>query len=340
MSEIKDEIDSVEIASDTNDLSKLSCVISNVQKYRNLPDKIIPSLSKFIPGKIHKVELSKLFGALSANSLISVKHDYDMKTTQKSKEAGFSPQIKRVFDVPEIVNTIATCGNELFSSNVHLCNVACVSDEEIWTSGEDSTMRLFSCIKRSLIKSITTKSGNIPCDMAVTKSGDLVYTDYWDRTCGSTEKQSIQFDDQSKPLFSSGRSITENKNMDICVTDNRGVVVVNQAGKLRFRYNGNKPLVSSFHPQGITTDSQSHILIADFYNDCVHIIDQDGHFLRYIDYGLSKPHGLCTDSNDNLFVAQLLHRQVKKIKYTRVVQGVRAQMLNFLSKVRIDKRVR
>lgn len=159
-----------------------------------------------------------------------------------------------------------------------------------------------------LMKSIQTKSENYPFDIAVTKTGDLVYANvihrFWTvnimknkqkatlvtiegwrptgvcstasndilvvmvseinkptkvlRYSGSTEKQSIQYDDKGWTLYSycSITYISENKNLDICVSDNglRAVVVVNHAGKFRFTYTSppstNKKL---FIPYGITT---------------------------------------------------------------------------------------
>ena len=134
------------------------------------------------------------------------------------------------------------------------------------------------------------------------------------RYSGSTENQSTQRDDHGKPLYKSVGNINENRNLDICVTnyDAGAVVVVRAAGKLCFRYT-NPPSTprESFLLIGITTDSLGNILTSDYINDCFHIIDQDGHFLRYIHK--FEWVNLCVDSRDNLFVAELFTVKVKKI---------------------------
>lgn len=171
-----------------------------------------------------------------------------------------------------------------------------------------------------------------PLRFCITNSGDFLITMTCDdkeetkltRYSGFTEKQNIQFDDNGQSLFSYGSYIVyvnENKNNDICVADNKAkaVVVVTQAGKLRFRYTGpsaNAFSKESFDPIGITTDSQGRILTADHCNHRIHIIDQDGQFLCYIDNcDFRYPCGLCTDTADNLFVVEFVRGQIKKIRY-------------------------
>ena len=401
ITEITRAIRSIQDLLDADDVCLVYEYKSRNNEFRNLPAQFQVTLPTFTPQQINRKQIYQQIGSLSKLAIhyptrpliddlaIRTKeHGRLMKTPgamsslpaiplfddpvitmeehsdpiKTPRAVSSSPE--RVFvDVPWILKEIKT-------EYKALLRVSCLSENALWTCGDDDKIIKLYSLQGKLLKSVRTKSGNPPRDLVITRSRNLVYADYLDssinlvsdtqiqklitlrgwrplgvcstssgdllvimfsddgkqtkvvRYCGFSEKQSIQWDDEGEPLYTSSadnKSLCENRNLDICVTDYvaGAVVVVSAAGKLRFRYTGPpSPIWGSFKPDNITTDIRANILIADGENHRIHIIDQHGHFLRFIDKtGLRYPVGLCVDFKDNIIVAERSTSKVKTIQY-------------------------
>ncbi|XP_052680700.1 uncharacterized protein LOC128161464 [Crassostrea angulata] len=343
---------------ESNEVSMTIGYKSKNSEFSKLPLKVMVSLPTFIPEPVDQQKLYSLFGQI--RSIPTALKQYVLTPNKQSNTS-----VRKLLDEPELVLEIQT-------SLYNLRNVAYVTDEKIWTTGETDEIKclndrghiirtirmkfmewpddivvdsygdlIFSASEARTVNKVKNEQSKVliklkkwtPGQLCITSTGDLLVTMFSDddsqskvvRYSGSTEKQTYQFDNEGEPLFSGNdniKYITENKNNDICVADCEAaaIVVVDQYGKLRFRYTGCTTSImgDSFEPHGITTDSQSRILTADSYSNFIHILDKNGQFLRHIyNCDLILPWGLCVDNIDNLFVCEYATGFVKKIKYCK-----------------------
>ncbi|XP_022286647.2 uncharacterized protein LOC111099601 [Crassostrea virginica] len=341
----------------SNETTPIIHYSSKNQEFSKLLPKVIVSMPRYIPKPIEKEELCSLIGKLIPLSTTLEERVFTAKKPNTSvRELLDEPEVlntiktghEKIFNVTclheeEIWTSGQTADIEYFNTQGDLQKTTKTksgswpNDIAVYSDGallySDLKTKTVYKVKNDQTEEIIKLQGWTPTNLCVTSSGDLLVTMYSDdktqskvvRYSGSTVKQTIQFDDDGQPLYSGNSNtkyITENRNLDICMADCEAgaVVVVNQAGKLRFRYTGppsstkNKP----FQPLGITTDSQSRILTSDCYNQCVHILDVEGQFLRYIDNcDLKYPFGLGVDSDDSLFVCEGLKGNVKRIRHLK-----------------------
>ncbi|XP_078336813.1 uncharacterized protein LOC111101182 [Crassostrea virginica] len=350
-------LDSLYEMEESNEVTSTLHYSSKNPEFSKLPPKVIVSMPKFIPKPIEKEELCNLIGKLTPLSTTLEERVFTAKKPNTSvRELLDEPEVLITIKTGHKELRSVTCLNEeeIWTSG-GTADIKCFNTQGVlqktiktksgvWPRGiavysdgalvySDPSTRTVYKVKNDQTEEIIRLQGWTPAKLCVTSSGDLLVTMFSDdktqskvvRYSGSTVKQTIQFDDDGQPLYSGNsksKYITENRNLDICVADYEAgaVVVVNQAGKLRFRYTGppSSTKKKPFEPWGITTDSQSRIFTSDSNNHCIHVLDVDGQFLRYIDNcDLKFPTGLCVDNGDSLFVCEYYRGNVKRIRYLK-----------------------
>lgn len=118
-------------------------------------------------------------------------------------------------------------------------------------------------------------------------------------------------EDRDTVLFGAPYRIAEAPNRDLIVTDREEgklrVTRIDQEGCLRFVYTGpqNVNIKQTFNPLGVCCDKADNLMIADWGNHCVHMVNNDGEFIGFIlsqKDGLFKPNALALDKAGHLWV--------------------------------------
>nr|XP_022290567.1 uncharacterized protein LOC111102207 [Crassostrea virginica] len=148
---------------ESNEVTPTIHYSSKNQEFSKLPPKVLVSMPKFIPKPIEKEELCRLIGKLTPLSTTLEERVFTAKKPNTS--------VRELLDEPEVVNTIKTS-----TGHEKLLSVTCLNEEEIWTSGLTADIKCFNT-QGVLQKTIKTKSGEWPDDIAVYSDGALVYSD-------------------------------------------------------------------------------------------------------------------------------------------------------------------
>ncbi|XP_052677692.1 uncharacterized protein LOC128158773 [Crassostrea angulata] len=267
---IKETLHTIRKIEKSTEVSSTIEYSSKIREFRKLPPKVQVSLPTFIPKPIDREKLYSLFGQITP--LSTATEENVMSPNQPNTS------VRELLDEPELVTTIktgygylrsVTClneekiwtsgnHNEIKCFNIHSSllqtiktksdnfpsDIAVDSDGNLIVS--DGAIKTVYQVKNGQTEVLIRLQGWGPSQLCVTYTGDLLIAMFSDnktqskvvRYSGSTEKQTIRFDDKGTPLYSGNEKIkyiTENRNHDICVADwaARAVVVVNQDGILR-----------------------------------------------------------------------------------------------------------
>ena len=280
ITEIKQDILDLYRLLDTSDVRLVFEYTSSTEEFRTLPAQFQVISPTFTPQKINREHIHQQIGSLT--------------------------KIYLFFNEPRILTNIQTEYKELR-------RVSCLSDSELWTCGRDKILRLYN-LQGQLLESVQTKSGYPPQDITVTRSGDLVYTDHWDRSinivCNKTAKRLIKLSGW-KPL-----NVCIATSGDLLVTmtsdDDEQTKVVRYSDsteKQSIQWDEGKPLYMSGFITYISENRNLDICMADFSAGAVVVVSEDGKLrFRYTGpasttRGSFRPVGITTDSQGNILTS-------------------------------------
>ena len=169
----------------SNDVCLVSEYISRNSEFRNLPHLFHVVLPTFIPQEINRRDIYQRFGILSKQA-IPYQSEHFIEYEELTTEKRIDPIPIPTAGEPQVLTEINTEFGGWFDRFQYMSSL---SGEKIGTSGNDKKMKLLN-MQIELIKSVRTKSGKKVMDIAVTRGGNLVYTDYKDKSINLvTDKQ-------------------------------------------------------------------------------------------------------------------------------------------------------
>nr|XP_022305620.1 tripartite motif-containing protein 3-like [Crassostrea virginica] len=274
-----------------------------------MPPKLKISLPNFV---FIREQLLKQFGSLSPLLIETEERGY----TVASAGAASSPPARALLDVPRLITSIPTSGyGELY-------NVSCLSDEEIWISGDNKIIELYN-LKGELLMYVRSKSGNWPEGIAVTRSGGLIYADYWDRSINLESGTQIQTLIALRGWRPRGLCSTSSGDLLVIMDDDAAdddAKVVRFSGSTETQTiqqdNQGNPLYSSGLYKYLSENRNLDICVADSLAGAVVVVSAAGN-LRFkytgppsIPRKLFRPVGITTDSQGNILTSDNINDRI------------------------------
>ena len=146
-----------------------------------------------------------------------------------------------------------------------------------------------------------------PCGLCCLQNGNIAVTFYMEGRVVIYSGSGKVVKELDKKLFRKPDRVAQSKvNSDLYISDTGAekVVELDKDYRVRYEYTGQGDR-ESFSPRGLCTDNAGRVLITDWDDDRVHILEQDGQFLQYLlteEQGLDGPYSIDVDREGNAWV--------------------------------------
>ena len=181
----------------------------------------------------------------------------------------------------------------------------------------DTNNRIRSISPDKVVRTLFTTQWT-PWGLCCLHSGDIAVSFYNEGRVAIYSRSLKIIQELDKKLFSQPDRVAQNKvnnDLYICDKKNSKVIALDASYHLQYQYTVHNN--TAFSPVDLCTDSDGRILITDFGNHSVHILDKDGKFLQFLltrKRGLRLPVSIDTNSEGRAWLGQY-GGEVKVVKY-------------------------
>lgn len=175
IAEIQSLIDYNKKILNENDISEIKKFKAKSEEFSRIPTITSIIAPVFKNSDVEKEQLPERFGALKA-SVLKKSRDFVINVTSAE------PPSKRdtLLDKPVVLRKVETKFEKCWS-------VQCIQDQNVWISGDVETVAKVD-VHGNMIEKVSTRSKQAPFDLSITSKGELLYTDYGDRSVNIMKK--------------------------------------------------------------------------------------------------------------------------------------------------------
>lgn len=246
---------------DENDISEINSYKFKSAEYSKVPTITSIIAPVFKSSDLEKEQLPERFGALKA-STFKKSRDYVINVPPE----GTPMKKDSAIQTPELIRTLNTKFEKCWS-------VQCIKDQHAWISGDVETVAKVDD-HGNMVEKVSTRSKQAPFDLSLTHKGELIYSDYGDRSVNIMKKGKFEPLLKLQGWNPLGLCATDSGEILLCV-DNRTESSQPKSQKVKVvRYVNNSPTQEIQFDEGgfplyISGDFDVYIAVNGNHDVCV-----------------------------------------------------------------------
>ncbi|XP_019929197.3 E3 ubiquitin-protein ligase TRIM71 [Magallana gigas] len=273
-----------------------------------------PVPSKFFPAEISEIALKQMIGSVL---LVRVHNSFTCKMPVSYVQACLANEVWVNFEDEKKLTKYSYQQNTKMAIEKESLKLDFKPECFLLLKGDCllASDRFNHCIwkidKKRKPQSFIKMSPNNPKGLCLNNRQELVVCLSGLTGCLRVYQNEKTYREIGNDVLNAPRRVAQNGDENYIVLDDHlqshFVVAIDPKGNCKWKFDGLEEKKLTFSPKSVCCDSLQNIIVSDFGNHSILLLDKNGKFLMNLlcsRYGLWSPQGMCLDSEGKLWVGQ------------------------------------